>query len=39
LTATPSSLHLSRDEELRGTAAASRGAATSAKHETPGLQI
>ncbi|CAE6842907.1 hypothetical protein R20943_07201 [Paraburkholderia aspalathi] len=39
LTAAQACLHLSRDEELRGTAAASRGAAISAKHDTPGLQI
>ena len=39
LTAAHACLILSRDEELRGTAAASKGAAISAKHGTPGLRI
>ncbi|SAL73171.1 hypothetical protein AWB69_08938 [Caballeronia udeis] len=39
LTAAHACLFLSRDEELRGTAAASKGAAFSAKHDTPGLRI
>jgi hypothetical protein len=39
LTAAHACLFLSRDEELRGTAAASKGAAFSAKHGTPGLRI
>ena len=39
LTAAHACLFLSRDEELRGTAAASKGAAFSAKQGTPGLRI